>query len=567
MINGYLKGKPDTSWWMQQIRQGIAYRKKYAHEGQWPAWRRYYRGDFPPGVVPVNLFFRMARTIVPRTYFRNPSISVMATKMGSEQQAFAKIIERMDNKLIRSMGVKNQIKKMVQNCFMFGTAAGKLGFGAEHTPTPDMFETEAPVEYKTTLNRKVEYNSLVDPNTPWFLSVHPGNLIVPDMLQSYEETPWVATWSKRSLDEVQDDPRLKNTADLKSNSGPGLRGKESGMAESRPNMLDLVEIRDMRTEKVIILAPYSDGSKVLYYGDDGMQFNNRPNIYPIIFNPDDEVFWGVPDAHILEPQQLEANENRTLQMKHRRMSIVKFMYKKGSITKEEMEKMLDGTVMGGVEIAGELSDIDTMQVADIPQALMAADQIIQGDVRDTLGFSRNQAGEFAGQKSHSAPTAYETKVVEMGSSIRVDERRDVIADLLVDVLEDANVLVFDKFTEEQVIQVVGPQGIPLWVAFKPSMLKAAKYELNIDPDSSIPETKDIRTQKAERTYELLKTNPLIAPDLLTQYLLHEMHGVQFDNMMRTMGTAASQGTAGSTIETPMGMEQYISQLAGRGAGA
>ena len=63
------------------------------------------------------------------------------------------------------------------------------------------------------------------------------------------------------------------------------------------------------------------------------------------------------------------------------------------------------------------------------------------------------------------------------------------------------------------------------------MLRNASYEVKVDPDTSAPETKALRTERAKITYEILKSNPLINPQLLTRYLLHELHGVQFDDML------------------------------------
>jgi len=71
-------------------------------------------------------------------------------------------------------------------------------------------------------------------------------------------------------------------------------------------------------------------------------------------------------------------------------------------------------------------------------------------------------------------------------------------------------------------------------------------------------------QKALVTYERLKTNPLIDPQLLTTYLLHELHGTQFDTMMRTLGQLAQQqsaGVQGSTQENPLSAEQFMQTLA------
>ena len=74
-------------------------------------------------------------------------------------------------------------------------------------------------------------------------------------------------------------------------------------------------------------------------------------------------------------------------------------------------------------------------------------------------------------------------------------------------------------------------GIPIWVRFTGEMLRSSSYELNIDPDSAVPQTKELREQKAVQTYQILSTNPLVDPMRLTRMLLHEMHGVQYDDLI------------------------------------
>lgn len=560
---GYNKGTPDTGWWMGQIRHGLEYRKQYAKEASWDRWRKYYRGEFPAGQLPVNLFFRMLRSVVPQIYFRNPSLSIISTKTGVEQQVFAQLIERIDNKLMKTMNVKAAMKSATHNTWMFGTGAVKLGYGAQFTPTPEFLDTAGPEEYKYKMNRKVEYNSQVMPNMPWLMACPTGSLIVPKGLANFEDTPWVAMWIKRPLDDVQNDPRLKNTAGLTASKSKGLPGMiASNHKSDNPDEIDLVEIRDMRTKTVMIIAPFCS-DKVLYIGEDELQNNNRPNIYPIVFNPDDEVFWGVPDSVILEPQQLELNEIRTLTMKHRRMSIAKLLYKKNAIEPGELEKLLNGDVMSAIRVIGEMSDIDTIDLSHIPESLFAADQQLQGDVRDSMGFSRNQAGSYQSDKSHNAPTASEARIVQAAAGIRIDERRDILADVLVNIFEDTNELVFNKWDDEQVIQVMGPDAVPYWVAFKPAMLKAAKYQITIEPDSTEPETKDMRMQKAMQLYPMLKDNPLIDPTLLTSNLLRSFHGNEWDNMMRAIEQNAAQDKPGSTPDNPMGPEDMMNMQSGR----
>lgn len=559
-INGYSRGKPIAAWWREQVRNGIKYRKESAYEEKWSRWRNYYRNKYDSNtVLPVNVFFRMMRTIIPRIYFRNPSLSVQATKPGIEQQLFAQLIERIDNKLIRTMDVKNQMKKMIQYTWMFGTSAGKLGFGAQYTPTPDLNATESPDIIGTNFKRRVEYNQLIQPNMPWFMAVHPGTLVVPAKLANWEATPWVATVIRRDLNDLKADPRYDNTNSLRA----GI-GMDTG--KYNKDEIDLYEIRDMRTGRVIVVSAYGE-DEVLLDEEDHLQNNNRPNIYPLIFNPDDEIFWGIPDSCILEPQQLELNETRALQMKHRRISIIKMLYKRGSIEVAELDRLLNGDVGLGIPIEknGEMTDVSPIEIGHIPEGLIMGDQIIQQDIRDSMGFSRNQSGDYASQKSHNAPTAYEAQVVQAASEIRVDERRDICADILVDVFEDTNVLIFDEWEAEEIVQVMGPDSIPVWVKFKPVMLKGARYEIEIDPDSTVPETKDIRRQKATESYTILKENPLIDPMLLTKFFLRERHGVEsYDSLLKQMQQNAAQGVPGSTPENAMPPEMLMQQMLAAG---
>jgi len=96
------------------------------------------------------------------------------------------------------------------------------------------------------------------------------------------------------------------------------------------------------------------------------------------------------------------------------------------------------------------------------------------------------------------------------------------------------------------------------------MLKAARYEIQIEPDSTLPITKDMRMQKADMVYEKMKLNPLIDPQLLTKYYLREMHGVQYDTMLKTITQNAARGIAGSSPDTPIGSEQLMQMMANRG---
>ena len=210
--NPQKSSKPIYSWWESQITGGIDFRKKFAHEDLWPIWRDYYRGLWTPGTLPVNYFFSILRSLVPRVYFKNPSVSVTPAMPGMMAAVFAQILERVDNKLMRTMRLKKQIKKMIQDAFLFGTAFGKLGLGAVYTPSPRSIITTAPL---SKVWGSVEYRSGLLPNMPWFYRIPPDRIVVPHMTEDLDDARWVCHEDERPFQDVRDDPRFKTGGDLK----------------------------------------------------------------------------------------------------------------------------------------------------------------------------------------------------------------------------------------------------------------------------------------------------------------------------------------------------------------
>lgn len=571
-FSGY-KGtdKPDGTWWLTQIRKGIEYRKKAAFQGEWDTWRRYYRGEYLDGnVLPVNIFFKMIRTIVPRVFFRNPSISISSTKPGDDHYMLAQILERIDNKLIRQMKVKQSIKTMTQHALMYGTGIGKIGYGAQFTPTFDYTDSGAPDGKRKKHRFKVEYNDLVVPDMPWFMPVHPGSFIVPSGCVNHHDARWVAHWMRRHIDDVKDDPRLRHTSDINVNRAHASELMKGGERAQNEGLVDLVEIRDKKSGMVFVIAPYHN-AKILYADHDEMMDGGHFPFLPLIFNEDDQYFWGVPDSKILEPQQRELNEVRTIMMKHRRASLIKLLVESGAMTPDEAEKLSNESVAPVVMVnEGGLTRIKTMEAANIPQGLLTMDALVQKDVQEILGLGSNQFGEYAPGSADRSAT--EANIVNQATQIRMDERRDSVADLLVDMFDQVNPILFELWKEEQVIDLVGPGGVQIWVQFRPEELMHGGYNVLIDPDSTLPETKQIKEQKAVQVYQLLSQNPLIEPHRLTGYLLRAFHGAEFDDMLISPQEAemmkqqamvqagVKPGTPGASQQHPLTGEQYQRML-------
>lgn len=527
MPDGYIGKKPDVSWWMSQIEAGRTFRDKWAMKSKWEVWQKYYRGNWRAGTLPVNMFFSIMRSVVPRIYFRDPAVSVTPAQGGYLAMAFAQLVGRIDNTLIAQMAVKREMKRMVQAGWMKGTAFGKLGFGTVYGISGS--DPDAP---RLPGDERLEYGYNVSPGFPWFKFIDTGNIVLPAELKSFEDGRWWAHELQRPRDDLLRDPRLKNVDKAATSIYSVTTGAMD--ATKRIEMIDLLEVHDRKFNTVFLLAPNSsEGSQILIMPQDDKMGARRPNLFKLGFNPDNDNVWDVPDACILEPSQLELNEVNTLIMKHRRISLIKIMYEKGAITEEQMSKLLSEDVGAGVEInEGFTGKVTPIAAGTIPQELIQAKQLVVQDIRDQMGFSRNQMGEYQSRRGDTSAT--EAAIVQQASEIRIDERRDAIADVLVELMEEVQATIFTRWTEMQVLQVVGPGGVPVWVQARPSMLALSRYKLRVDPDSGVHRERQQREQRAIALYQLLKTNPIIDPFKLTQYLLTEIEGVEMDDLMRVM---------------------------------
>lgn len=538
-LDGYIRNKPDSNWWFEQIKAGEEFRKKFAYETQWSTWREYYRGNWSGDIMPLNLFYTMMRTIVPRVYFRDPSVSIAPTKPGLDHMMFARIVERVDTKLLKDMKFKRTMKSIVQDAFLLGTGIPKLGFGGFYSPTVLDDFAGPPSDNK---GFEVEHHS-TESMMPWVARVNPANFVGPAGTTRIDHARWVAEKIERPISDIQRDPRLTNTAGLKSFNQED-RGITIGNIVRPIKMAKLWEIRDIITGKVFVLAPdHSKSDKVLYEGDDRflLQYGGSP-YFPTTFNDDDEAFWGLPDSKILEPYQLEINEIKTQVMRHRRLCLVKILVKDGGMTEAEAEKLISedvGAVAFVKNQGGALNNNVVTMNTTIPRELFVAADTLMQDVREGLGFSRNEFGEFNSRSGDT--TATEANIVKAASEIRIDERRDGLADTVVDIVKMMHGVIFDNWGEEQVVDIVGPGGFPVWLKVRGESLRKGKFGVKVDPDSSIPETRQVREQRALQMFQFLRENPLIDPVKLTQYLLHELKGPAFDDLMKMLPGVDGQG--------------------------
>jgi hypothetical protein len=136
-------------------------------------------------------------------------------------------------------------------------------------------------------------------------------------------------------------------------------------------------------------------------------------------------------------------------------------------------------------------------------------------MQESLGFSPNQLGQFSPRHNTSAR---ETGIVESGFEERIDERKDIVGDLLTNIVRKWNQYIFSFWTKEKVIKIVSPSGEPWWVEYTGEQLRG-EYLLNVDPESGVPVNRVMKYQMAKEAFGLFNGDPMIDQMKLRQTLL------------------------------------------------
>lgn len=545
LIAGYTDGgsTPDFGWWDTQIKAGERWRDEKTYADRWKVWDAFYRNDYgamdmgyfgSSQFMVINLFFMMARTLIPRLYFRNPSVSVLPAQPGAMHMGLSAVAQRVLNRLIASMNLKSTMRDAVQQTFFTGNGPLKLGYGVEYVPTGS-----GSVASDTGPDKpRSEWKADVLRDQPWVGNVPTGHYVLPAGTKNRLAAPWEAHIVFRDVDALRRDDRLANAKEINATYKESEDVPETDESRHTVGLVKIIEVHDRRTGKVFAYAPEAEESKRLLFGPelDEMQSQRGGPMYNIVFNAAQDTVWGLPDGQILEPYQREANEIATQIQTHRRITTRKLRASE-DVKTEELDAVVNGLI--GAAIRAEPNTLEVLQTGGIPPELFTAlDRLFQ-IVQVTMGFSRNQFGEY--KQGSESPSATEASIIQQASEIRVDERRDMIADVLLAIVQDMLKLVVAKWDTERIERVIGPYGVPVWVAFKGRDLGSGAFDLTIDPDSSLPETKERREAKATAVMQQLfpltqQINPLtgmpyINGDKLIRFYLHELNGVYYDDML------------------------------------
>lgn len=553
--------------WMKRINRAKKFRDQVKDKQHWDQIQEEYEGEYKiAGTTikypPINIVFGYVDTGISKLYFKDPYISVNA-KSGKYVNR-APLVEKVINYLVRELGIKKEIEKVLRDTLMVGHGWLKFGYSGE-------IQEEEQKEGQTS----EEINEFIKDGEAFVIHV-PYEDILFDVTLCKDppyDCRWIAHRIVKPLEAFKNSKLYKNTDGLESNiSALDMSGQkiEKELHDSDLEMFEAWEIHDKDSDQVLVVADKTD--KFLREDDNGLEMEGLP-FSMLKFNPIPKKPYPLSDIFIIEPQILERIKLRGAQLNHIKRWSRQLSIEKGSMSKEEMEKFSMGVDGGVTQREKGTAPPSPIQYAPLQDEIFVLDDLIQKDMDTEIGQNDVDRG---GQARTKTKTKYELQEQQQGIAGRTAKRQDKLEDFLEEVFRKVLQLVKQFQTTEKYVAITGmtPQemmeklgvGIdmmaPGGVMFDKDDIQG-EFDVEVKAGSTLPMNKANKIRVLEGLLEVLpKTglqpgNPVstaVIKDLLRELDLQDAIKAMEDMENKAAGPQAGPGVPppGPVAPPPVG---------------
>lgn len=553
--------------WIKRINRAKKFRDQVKDKQHWDQIQEEYEGEYKiAGTTikypPINMVFGYVDTGISKLYFKDPYISVNA-KSGKYVNR-APLVEKVINYLVRELGIKKEVEKILRDALMVGHGWVKFGYSGE-------IQEEEQKEGQTS----EEINEFIKDGEVFVIHV-PYEDILFDVTLCKDppyDCRWIAHRIVKPLEAFKNSKLYKNTDGLKSNiSALDMSGQkiEKELHDSDLEMFEAWEIHDKDSNKVFVVADKTD--KFLREDDNVLEMEGLP-FSMLKFNPIPKKPYPLSDIFIIEPQILERIKLRGAQLNHIKRWSRQLSIEKGSMSKEEMEKFSMGVDGGVTQREKGTAPPSPIQYAPLQDEIFVLDDLIQKDMDTEIGQNDVDRG---GQARTKTKTKYELQEQQQGIAGRTAKRQDKLEDFLEEVFRKVLQLVKQFQTTEKYVAITGmtPQEImeklgvgidmlaPGGIMFDKEDIQG-EFDVEVKAGSTLPMNKANKIKVLEGLLEVLpKTglqpgNPVstaVIKDLLRELDLQDAIKAMEDMENKAAGPQAGPGVPppGPVAPPPVG---------------
>lgn len=570
--------KPDQ--WHSEIERCLDFRRDYGLEKYWHQLEGlFYNVHDSQRNSGPNIISATGDALISTLTVPYPCVTLKA-RAGTVVRK-ARILETLDEVFVDELYIPQELEMSTLHAYLWGKGIIKVGYDSEFgwDPTLDVGLLEQ-TPIGMTLSQfdskghRLEFGS-ARPGMPWAESILPHDFLVPYGTRLLRTAPYAIHRVVRHIDLLRQDVKYEGTRNIQPNMSmedfvksytttmrPYRLGDSVAVygraRENKSEYVELWEIHDRRTGRVIVLA--TGHNKFLRNEDDLLQVDGLPFV-DVGFIPTARTFWTTPDSYYLRQAQAELTDITIQSQKQRRISVVKFLYDTNMLTAEEAEKALSSEV--GAALGVNNKSGQSLKDAIIPlqspgnMLLYQEAENTRRNARETVGFSRNQMGEY---EASGRRTASEAALVDQSSKLRMSRRHVAVQRAYKEIFKKLNGLVIEFWTAPRLAEILDDDGIAEWETYSGPMLKG-EYGYQIDFSNETPENKVGSKQEALLIYQMFSQDPTVDPVELRRFVARKMRDPEFSLLFKP---GILRGDPNALIRAQMSPEGVQTQGSGAG---
>ena len=445
--------RDNPKFWREQIR--IANIKAEPQERKILKYRDYWNGFQHPlnsegdsmldNDTIVNMVYTNISTILPSIIFRNPRLYVSARKKpveGKDTVAAALTLESLLNYYYEELKIKREITRCLMDSLLGPWGIMEVGY---------TLSTE-----KIKGGKELIVDELIKEDSVFVKRVSPLFFRADPVAIDHQlnDASWIAFKWVRELEDVQNDPSLKNTKDLKSNTVIDMdfkdtkrfrRSKDSkrSLEPNRDeegvagvwNRVEGWDIWDKKTKRIRTIV-FSSSKQEKFLRDSPWP-NTMKDIegFPvelIYFNENPDEQFPLPDIQTYINEQDELNQISSLQLEHiKKLAERKFLMREGALEMSEQLKLTKGGSGTISETSMDPKDaIFPVQTPGVSQDLYVLRRQLMNDI---LRVSSVQETDRGGRSNFG--TATEAALAAQGSTLLREGRQSVVENFTVRIMK------------------------------------------------------------------------------------------------------------------------------------
>jgi hypothetical protein len=177
----------------------------------------------------------------------------------------------------------------------------------------------------------------------------------------------------------------------------------------------------------------------------------------------------IPEASLIWPQLEELTDVRNFWLEHWRKLMPKYIYEKGSITQDELEKLTSAV---GTTFAEMVTSIGGIKLLDTPGGQMDIqfhEAMVKEDIRDTTGINEYLRGSSVPR----VKTAYETSQIQSGANVRIGDMNDLVELHCSDIAQKQLAIAAEFLSPEELFLIAGLPADLRTIGLPPGMIPSA----------------------------------------------------------------------------------------------